>query len=201
MSLTTLFYLALIEPRLALEEILRRFQAIYLIPAFFCLVLAQIGLAVSGHLVNKAPLNGAGFFFEILGSGITGLTEIIVIGLIVHALVSGGEGLATFFRLLVCICFCQLPLVFLPCFSILEKALEVYTNEVLALTLYMVFSFGLAIYIIHLLAFSIQQAYALKTWIRAFGALAVAIFIMLVLFASGSLGLGFTLASALMNSF
>lgn len=201
MSLSFLFYLALVDPRLAVDEVLKRFQPIYLIPAFLALAFAQGGLSISGHLVNKAPLTGLGFFLEVLGAGITGLTEIIVIGLIVHAIVSGTKGSGTLLRLLVCICFCHLPLVFLPCLSIVEQFLEIYTNEVMAITFYMVLSLGLVVYILHLVAFAIQEAYGLKTWMRAFGALVVSIFIMLFLFASGSLGLGFTLVSAVMNSF
>ena len=197
-----LLFFGLLNPRHALSVIAHEFQAVYFVVGFITLCLGCVGLSLSHHMFYASPLTLMGFCFEVWGLMVLLFAMIALVSVLVHLVVSKGHGIDDFIKLLGCALIAQMPLAIMVSVGIIAKALEVYLdNSTISTLINGVALVYLLLYLVSLFSYSIQQVYQISSIGKAFLALAVGIFLCVLLHVLVFIGSGFSFLSLFLNAF
>ena len=180
MKALSLFYLCLISPKTAVQEILKNFVSYYLFTGLLIFLFAQASSNISFHMIDPVGLNIFGSFLQLVGAVTVGLVHMILFCFVIHAMVTTMGYQGSYVKLLAWDLFSQAPMSLLCSFWILGKSFEVFLgNAVLAGLVYFFTLALLFIQCFYLLGLGIQQNYGFTSWGKSFLVMAASVFICL----------------------
>ena len=180
MKLLSLFYLCLVSPRNAVQEILKNFGSHYLFVGFLIFLFAQTSSSISFHMIDTVGLNFFGLILQVIGAVSVGLIHMIFFCFVIHAMVTTMGYQGNYVKLLAWDLFSQAPMTLLCSFWILGKSFEVFLgNAVLAGLVYFFTLALLFVQCFYLLGLGIQQNYGFTSWGKSFLVMAASVFICL----------------------
>jgi|GEM_PF-1930147 len=200
MNLVRLLYLSLVSPRLAVLEVEGSFHFSYLLLSLFGFTLSQAALLISSSLVEDSWLKAGPFFLELGGSVLTGIVQVIFIGLMIHVVLSKKVDGWVFPKMLTSFFLVQMPFAYLVGVSILSQSIDIYAqNPALGMTFFLIFSAFLFGFVIYHLGKGIQIHYQADSWVQAFSILAISLFLAVFLQFAASAGMLLTLIASLLS--